>query len=724
MVKFLCWSKVGLGGCWIVLAAAGVAGAQTSRPATALGPEPVVTGGRGSWLDEVVVTADRGAVAIFDTPYTVDVVKMQGFGQNVQPRTLTDALKDVPGVMTQKTASNQGSPYLRGFTGFRSLLLVDGIRLNNSVFRDGPNQYWNLVDPLTIDRLEVVKGPSSVLYGSDAVGGTVNAILRRPDEYGDGFQCYRQLYAQTATANQSFISRGEINATYGPWVGVLGGGTYKSFGDVNAGGDVGVQPKTGYQDGSGDIRVDGQPDKNTAWTVAHYQLYEDDAWRTHRTTYGTAWDGTDVGTDKKLVYDQGRSLTYGRYRKENMGGAVDAMELTFSFQQLDERMWRVRSNNQSEKSGFNVDTYGLAAQFESPSRVGRWTYGMEWYHDQVSSFTNRYKADGTFDKREIQGPVGDEASYDLLGLYVQDKIPLTERWDLTLGGRFNYVAADADKVKDPQTSRQISVEDQWQSLVGSVRLNHFLDKEEHWNVYGGVSQGFRAPNLSDLTRQDIARSGELETPSPNLEPERYLSYETGIKTRYDRFSAQAAYYYTVIDDMIVRKPTGEVIGKNREVIKTNAGSGYVQGVEFSGSYKLHPDWTAFGSFAWMYGEAEAFPTSAPSTRREPLDRLMPPMTRFGLRWDHPSRRFWAQLGCTLAATADKLSTADELDTQRIPPGGTPGYALLDLQAGWKICKDLDLWMALENMTDTDYRIHGSGLNEPGINLKAGLKWRF
>jgi hemoglobin/transferrin/lactoferrin receptor protein len=100
------------------------------------------------------------------------------------------------------------------------------------------------------------------------------------------------------------------------------------------------------------------------------------------------------------------------------------------------------------------------------------------------------------------------------------------------------------------------------------------------------------------------------------------------------------------------------------------------------------------------------------------------MTRFGLRWDHPSRRFWAQLGCTLAATADKLSTADELDTQRIPPGGTPGYALLDLQAGWKICKDLDLWMALENMTDTDYRIHGSGLNEPGINLKAGLKWRF
>jgi hemoglobin/transferrin/lactoferrin receptor protein len=78
--------------------------------------------------------------------------------------------------MLQKTSYGQGSPFLRGFTGFRTLLMVDGVRLNNAVFREGPNQYWNTVDPWSVDRYEVVLGPASVLYGSDAVGGAVNAL--------------------------------------------------------------------------------------------------------------------------------------------------------------------------------------------------------------------------------------------------------------------------------------------------------------------------------------------------------------------------------------------------------------------------------------------------------------------------------------------------------------------------------------------------------------------
>ena len=86
-----------------------------------------------------------------------------------------EALSETPGVLVQQTAHGQGSPYLRGFTGFRTVALVDGIRLNNSTFRDGPNQYWSTIDALAITRLEVVKGPASVMYGSDAVGGTVNA---------------------------------------------------------------------------------------------------------------------------------------------------------------------------------------------------------------------------------------------------------------------------------------------------------------------------------------------------------------------------------------------------------------------------------------------------------------------------------------------------------------------------------------------------------------------
>jgi hemoglobin/transferrin/lactoferrin receptor protein len=96
-------------------------------------------------------------------------------------RTLPEALEGVTGVAVQKTAHGQGSPFIRGFTGFRTVLLIDGIRLNNGVFRDGPNQYSATVDPFALGRLEVVRGPGAVLYGSDAVGGTVAWRCTRPE---------------------------------------------------------------------------------------------------------------------------------------------------------------------------------------------------------------------------------------------------------------------------------------------------------------------------------------------------------------------------------------------------------------------------------------------------------------------------------------------------------------------------------------------------------------
>jgi hemoglobin/transferrin/lactoferrin receptor protein len=124
------------------------------------------------------------------------------------------------------------------------------------------------------------------------------------------------------------------------------------------------------------------------------------------------------------------------------------------------------------------------------------------------------------------------------------------------------------------------------------------------------------------------------------------------------------------------------------------------------------------------GQADAYPTSAPAAKREPLTRLMPTTTQVGLRWDHPNKRLWAETSCTFTDRADRLSSGDMADTQRVPPGGTPGYTVLDIRAGWKVNESLDVWSAVENVTDRDYRIHGSGVNEPGTNFKLGAKWRF
>ncbi len=243
-------------------------------------------------------------------------------------------------------------------------------------------------------------------------------------------------------------------------------------------------------------------------------------------------------------------------------------------------------------------------------------------------------------------------------------------------------------------------------------------------MYGGVSQGFRAPNLSDLSRLDIARSGELEIAAPGLDPEEYISYELGFKGAFKNWGFQAAYFYTDISDMIVRRPTGATIGSSAVVTKANAGDGYIQGIEVGLSYRFHPDFTFFSAGSWQDGEVDQFPTSGPQVERQPASRLIPLTGLFGVRWDDPSRRFFVEGSVQIVAAQTELSFGDQADTQRIPPGGTPSYELYNIRAGWQINEYAMLTVACENILDEDYRVHGSGVNGLGRNFVFGLELRY
>jgi hemoglobin/transferrin/lactoferrin receptor protein len=665
-------------------------------------------------LDEVVVTASRTAESGFDSPYSISIVDEKKILEESY-RTPTEALRNIPGIMPQKTSLGQGAPFIRGFTGYHNVYMVDGIRLNNSVFRSGPNQYWNTVDTLSISRMEVVKGTGSVLYGSDAVGGVVNAITKGPMEYGDGFHAGGRLSYRLSSAERSQMGRMEAYATWEHKLGLYIGGSVKNFGDLEGGRDVGRQRDTGYGEWDGDFKAEYFINSNTRIVVAHQHVRQDDVPRTHRTIYTTTWEGLTRGTDLRHNLTQERDLTYVQLHAEKIGSWVDAFRLSLSWQEQSESLDRIRNNLRRNSEGFAVRTLGASLQLESPSPVGRWVYGIDYYGDNVSSFSST---------SVIQGPVADDASYHNTGLFIQDTIPVGEKFDLTLGGRYEHARARAGRVVNPVTNLMTTSGGQWDSVVGSARGVYHIDKAGHWNLFGGVSQGFRAPNLSDLTRFDIARTAELETPAPGLAPERFLSYEIGTKAEYKDFTLQASYFYTVIEDMIVRQPTGRVIGGNREVTKRNAGEGYIQGFEMSPSWRFHPQLTAFGNFTWMRGQMQSFATAAPVKTWQPYSRLMPTTTEVGLRWDHPNKKLWAETTGTFAGRQDRLSADDAVDTSRIPPGGTPGYAVLSMRAGYKVTENVGLTFAIENVTNEDYRIHGSGINEPGRNFIFGVDMKF
>ena len=699
-------------------------------------------------LDAVVVTATRLDQDILSTPYTAHVIDRERFLDQRAARTLPDALLETPGVMVQRSGYGQASPFIRGFTGFRTLTLIDGIRLNNAVYREGPNQYSATLDLFTVDHLEVVKGPSSVLYGSDAIGGTINALTLSPEmipwpeihdgksakgvmekggpmQAADGFIAHGGARYRYATAEDSHTVRGEFALGITPHFGIIGGVTWKDFDDLRGGDLIGLQEQSGYTDIDGDIKLLFRPNQDVDITAAFQRVEQNNVPRWHSTDFSKSFDGTALGTDLRRELDQLRELAYLQTEIRDPAPWLDKVKFSLSFHRQGEEQDRIRDNGKREITGFQDDQYGVLLGMQSTTKVGTLSYGVEYYHDEVQSWGGAFRADGSFDRVLPRGPVADDSSYDLLGIYVQDQFKITEKFEITAGLRYSWAQVDATKI-DPDPRDAVNypdINESFDAFTASLRFRY--DLMPSWNLFGGVSQGFRAPNLSDFTTFDLARSGEREVPATDLDSEKYVSFEIGSKARIDelKLAVYTAYYYTLIDNQIIGYRTGRVINGNEpEVSRTNAGDGHIHGVEFGAEWQFYKTLTLFGNFNWQEGEVDTFVngdiTARPASRIAPLSGLI------GLRWQSPGGRFWLEGTAQLARHQDRLSVGDTADTQRIPPGGTRGYSVYSLRGGWNMCENAKLTVALENVSDEDYRIHGSGINEPGTNFVISTHIRF
>ncbi len=196
----------------------------------------------------------------------------------------------------------------------------------------------------------------------------------------------------------------------------------------------------------------------------------------------------------------------------------------------------------------------------------------------------------------------------------------------------------------------------------------------------------------------------------------------GVKFATAKLDAQVSTYYTKINDLIIRTPTGQIIDGDSEITKRNSGGGNVKGFEAQARYHLTEAWDIYGNVTWMDGVVDTFPTSDADIVREPIDRLMPAQVWLGSRWQPVGSDYWLEGLVSAARNQDKLSTRDKNDTDRIPAGGTPGYGSVTLRGGWQVSDTLRLSVALENLFDKNYRVHGSGLNEPGRNLVVSVFW--
>lgn len=677
------------------------------------------------FLEPLVVTASRDEQKAKDVPYSVSSISQKEMEQNAV-RTVPDALILTPGVLVQKTSYGHGSPFIRGLTGRQNLLMVDGVRINNSTFRGGPVQYWNTLDSMSIDHLELVKSQGSVLYGSDAMGGTLNVFSKSSDysahAEGEFYQGGAAYYQYRGSGQGSHIGRIELEGGIGGKLGVFFATSLKDFGDIEDDA-VGRMRGTGYTEQDHELRVDYALNTDSALTFASSYVNQDDVSRWHRTINNPGWQhGSHFAAPGAYLadtYDQERALTYLRYHGENpeQNAAIARWSATLSWQNVRDSESQNRNpvSDDIRLSDIDLDTLGFALELESKIGPGSLIYGLDYYHDEVASRGTRIRNAGT--KINELLPIADDSDYDLLGAFGWYVWKVNDHTEISTGARYTYAHATLGRFTDSAGTTRTDETQHWDSLVGSIRALHHLN--DQWSVFGGISQAFRAPNLDDLTGNLTSLASTTSLGSTDLSPEKAITYELGLRHDSENLAVEAAVFHTRLSDQITSAPAS--MGSSTS-ISTNGADGYVQGIELQAAWKFHPRWELTCLGAWQEGSMKNPLYIGGPTVEEDMTRQLPLSGSVALKWTDESGKFWVEGRVLAAAKEDRISAADQAaDNQRIPTGGTPGYVVASLNAGWQVTENLELTGGVLNLADTDYRYHGSGQNEPGLHGMLGAK---
>jgi hemoglobin/transferrin/lactoferrin receptor protein len=671
-------------------------------------------------LEEITVTATRAEQTTFHVPTAVTVIDYEET-QRRAPAVLPDLLRGEVGVFVQQTTTGQGTPIIRGLIGSAVLTLVDGMRLNTAFFRSAPNQYFALVDPYNVERIEVVRGTGSTLYGSDAMGGVLNVITPIPRFDTDHWQLHGRALGEFTSADTGWVTRTSLQGGRSG-VSASGGFTYQDHGDLRGGGDTGVQRPSGYTVFAGDGKL--FIERGNHDVLFNFQYLQQP--KTPRFDELVPGFGQTRPSSAVFFFEPNdRLFLHGRYRLRDPVPFVDSLEFDVAFQRInDDRRNRDVDSSREDRERNRSDLIGITLQLTSSWR--QWmtfTYGGEIYLDEIrSSRVGRDIETGASSTR--QGRFADGSTMGSFAVYVQDEIRVHPRLTAMLGGRFSYFDIDVAQADRPEGARLT-----FSDLTGSLGLLFHLTSEV--NLVTNVGRGFRAPNVFDLSTLGPRPGNRFNIPNPNLKPEEVISVDAGVKVTLPRFAGEVFGFYSDYRDKIEDALTGDCFrdgvgivtpqechDEDRRVVQSrNLNTVTLFGVEAGGRLALRDNLNVSGSLTFTWGEEEFR-----DGRSVPADRIPPLNGQLGFLY-RPTSRLWLEPFVRFAARQDRLSDRDRTDP-RVNPNGTPGWLTASVRAGWDIHENLRARLTVENLFDNGYREHGSGMNAPGINATVSLEGRF
>ena len=705
-------------------------------------------------MPEMVVSANRWEQDRMRVPEKI-IVMDAGDVAFLNPGTSADLLQQSGEVYVQKAQLAGGSPMLRGFAANRLLIVVDGVRMNNAIYRAGNLQNVINVDVNAVERAEVIHGPGAMTYGSDAIGGVMDFHLLRPRFSADsnlrvaGTTYVRSASAANETAGHVDLGIGSRKLAF------MGSASLTGFGELRMGSeglDDYLRPWfVNTINGVDSQVVNMDPTLQTGTAFENYAYMAKLAYR--------PMDGLELGINGHFT----TTSAYPRYDAMTTERADGTPR--WAVWNYGPQAWRMISGEVSHtaKQGpWNKAHLVIASQRYEESRTQRGFRGTEItvQEEQVDGLWLNMDLQKFFGKK-VQLLYGGEAVYNLVGsqaveheivsdvyrtinarypdgstwwtasVYAGAMWDPADRFTLSAGARYNRSGLEAmfDTTLFPYPTTHTSLNNG--ALTGN--MGAAWRPGTAWKLAIDLSTGFRSPNIDDVGKVFSNEPGTVIVPNPDLGPEYAYSAELSVeKTILDRVKLSGSLFYILVDDVMVRRPYdlngADSIFYEGSLSRVDAIQNVAQARVRGGTVSMEAFLFAGFSAEVRYTGQSGSEDAEDGVSVVPLRHSPPSFGRIGLRWAHGRVDLRALFSFSDGFTTEELAPTEKdkpiyaLDAAGDP--FCPPWQVLDVKGSIRVTPAVLLSVGVENVLDARYRTYSSGMTSPGRNFIVALRATF
>ena len=694
-------------------------------------------------LDEVVVSVNRWQDTKSEIPHLIETIKPEALTKYT-PQTTADLLGTKVGIFIQKSQMGGGSPMIRGFAANRVLIVVDGIRMNNAIYRNGNLQNVISIDANSLENTEVIFGPGSVIYGSDALGGVMSFNTFTPKlSTNHESESFGKVYGRYSSANFEKTIHASYNFGGNKWAGVISS-TYTDFDDLrmgSSGPDSYLRPEYVLNEKySGEDKIiQNSNDKIQRYTgydqfnlMGKLRYRPNEKWdillSAHHSQTG------DIPRYDRLIQYSGDQLTYadwyygpqiwslvsGRVEYTNKHLLFDRLNLLMGYQEYTESRNDRKVNKDAMRSreehlnifSFNID---FGKQFDQKTDL---YYGLEGYLNKVGSAgVSEDLLSGATE--EIAPRYPDGSRYQSVAAYYSFKFVVSPKLVFQMGSRFTVTHLEGTFDTNYYNFPFAGFDMTNSAFNGNLGLVWHPTADWQINVHG--STGFRSPNIDDVAKVFDSEPGNVVVPNPDLKPEYARNFEINVLRNINNVAKlEVTGFYTRLKDAMVRRDfnlNGQdsilydgTMSKIEALV--NAESATIYGLNFNAEILFNQNWRTRHDISLTWGEdSEGFPI-----------RHVPPA--FGSsHLIYENQRWFADLYINYNGKLDfdELAPEEQDKPQLYVPDEngnpySPSWWTLNVKSNYKLNQKVTLSAGVENILDKRYRPYSSGVVSPGVNF--------